>query len=248
MPPSHRLPSWLKSPTASVFLGPLALIVLLVTILSACGETAAAPAAPPIPGLASTLAAQTLTARDLSHRDTPTPQPIPDQGLLAFEVLPAGEDLLPTPTPAAPKSVEPVYNRSEEALCTNLAEFVEDVTIPDYTRLKGGQSFVKTWKFRNLGSCTWTPDYKLVFVWGDAMDGVAAQPLGVTVKPEGVIDVSVRLIAPKAANFYQGNWMFEDPHGARFGTGYQGRKFFWVAIDVGGSFGRYGEGCVSGGG
>ena len=60
--------------------------------------------------------------------------------------------LTPTETPfgATYQTPNPAGN-----LC-NKAEFVEDVTIPDNTRIPPATYFTKTWRIRNAGYCTWT--------------------------------------------------------------------------------------------
>ncbi|HWQ83756.1 MAG TPA: NBR1-Ig-like domain-containing protein, partial [Anaerolineales bacterium] len=112
----------------------------------------------------------------------------------------------------------------------NQAEFVRDVTIPDNTELQPGQSFTKTWRLRNIGSCAWTTGYSLVFLSGDAMGGASAD-MPQRVEPGSSIDLSVNLIAPNTAGTYKGNWMLRDRDG-RFGIGTGASNPFWVQIKV----------------
>ena len=44
--------------------------------------------------------------------------------------------------------------------CTDRAQFVADVTVPDGTRYDPGATFTKTWRLRNIGTCTWTTSWK----------------------------------------------------------------------------------------
>jgi hypothetical protein len=60
-----------------------------------------------------------------------------------------------TPTPMA--TATPVT-----AGCTDRAAFVGDVTIPDQTSIAPGAAFIKTWRLRNDGTCTWDASYALV--------------------------------------------------------------------------------------
>ena len=59
-----------------------------------------------------------------------------------------------------------------ECICrtgvTDRAQFVADVTVPDGTRYDPGATFTKTWRLKNIGTCTWTTSYTLVFDSGDA--------------------------------------------------------------------------------
>ena len=88
--------------------------------------------------------------------------------------------------------------------CTNLADFVTDVSIPDNSALPAGEGFRKTWRLRNAGTCTWTSEYALVFDRGDQMGGVETTRLTNEVKPDGMIDLSVSLTAPDVPGTYQG--------------------------------------------
>jgi hypothetical protein len=125
-----------------------------------------------------------------------------------------------TPTPA----VQP---------CTDQVSFVSDLTIPDNTRVNPGQSFRKTWRLRNAGSCTWTPDYALAFASGHNLGGTIPMPLGVTVAPGATVDVFVDLRAPQASGTYRANWMLRNPAGVLFGVGPTASDVFWVQILVG---------------
>lgn len=72
-------------------------------------------------------------------------------------------------------STIPVMNTSLSIIPTNvatgvstatsvcdLAQFVKDVTIPDGTLLSPVQTFYKTWRLKNVGTCTWS-GYSVVF-------------------------------------------------------------------------------------
>ena len=79
--------------------------------------------------------------------------------------------------------------------------------MPDNTEIATGATFVKTWRLKNNGSCTWTSGYTMYFYNGDAMSGPAsAQLTNGTVPPGSTIDISVTLIAPTTPGTYKGNW------------------------------------------
>ena len=40
--------------------------------------------------------------------------------------------------------------------CSDWAQFVADVTVPDGARYDPNAAFTKTWRLRNIGTCTWT--------------------------------------------------------------------------------------------
>ncbi|NOZ71609.1 MAG: hypothetical protein GXP38_06810 [Chloroflexi bacterium] len=116
--------------------------------------------------------------------------------------------------------------------CIDQAEFVADVTVKDSTRIAGNQEFIKTWRLLNTGTCTWTPDYQVVFTGGDQMGGASSAPLGQTVAPGATADISVRLVAPALKGTYTSSWMLQNPAGKRFGIGRKGEDAFWVKIVV----------------
>jgi hypothetical protein len=116
--------------------------------------------------------------------------------------------------------------------CTDQAAFVSDVTIPDNTNLLPGQSFVKTWRLRNTGTCTWDSTYALVFVGGDQMGGAFSVPLGRSVAPGQTVDLSVTLTAPTATGTFQGKWQLRNADGDLFGIGRSADDPFWVKVVV----------------
>ncbi|MBI4733064.1 MAG: DUF11 domain-containing protein [Chloroflexi bacterium] len=113
------------------------------------------------------------------------------------------------------------------------AALVADVTIPDGTVLAGGTPFVKTWRLQNVGTCTWTTSYKLVFAGGDYMGTAASQyNLPASVPPGGTIDLSVNLVAPITPGNFIGYWQLRNASGINFGVGSSGTNAFTVNINV----------------
>ncbi len=114
--------------------------------------------------------------------------------------------------------------------CTDQAEFIEDVTVPDDAIFAPGETFSKTWRIRNAGTCTWGPSYFLVFVAGDPMSGrTVALPV---VPPNTEIDLSVELTAPQAEGSYRGDWKIQNPDGDLFGIGVDFDQTIFVRIVV----------------
>jgi hypothetical protein len=97
--------------------------------------------------------------------------------------------------------------------------------------MAAGNTFVKTWRIKNNGSCTWTSGYALVFYSGDAMSGPASSPItNGTIPPGSTVDISVTLIAPTTPGTYKGNWRLRNAGGAIFGIGNNADQSFWVQI------------------
>ncbi len=111
--------------------------------------------------------------------------------------------------------------------------FVKDVSIPDGTVWIQGTSLTKTWRLKNRGSCTWTPDYSLAFSHGDQMEASASLRLPGYVLPGETIDISVDLKAPNTPGHYVGHWMLKNPSGVLFGYGDQANKPFFIDLHSG---------------
>jgi hypothetical protein len=107
-----------------------------------------------------------------------------------------------------------------------------DVTIPDDTVMQPGQSFTKTWRLENTGSCTWNRSYAVAFFSGDQMGASASVSLAGEVSPGLSVDISVDMVAPNKAGRYQGNWKLRNASNVLFGIGPGGAAPFWVRIVV----------------
>lgn len=139
-----------------------------------------------------------------------------------------GTNPFPTMLTAAPSgTAAPVV------LC-DAAAFVSDITVADGASMGQGQGFTKTWRIRNVGNCTWTPSYDLVFVTGDRMRAPSSRDLAAYVNPGQSIDLSVNLTAPDSPGQYQGFWKLRNAAGVLFGIGPQAQDAFWVKIRVAG--------------
>ena len=117
------------------------------------------------------------------------------------------------------------------------AAFIADVTIPDGTVMTGGTAFVKTWRLMNVGTCTWTTSYRLVFDGGDYM-GVtsSAVNLPTSVAPGATIDLSLNMVAPLSSGTYFSYWRLRNASGVNFGVGAGGTSNFFVKIVVASSY------------
>ena len=139
----------------------------------------------------------------------------------------------PTET-QAPAATVPGPTSTPLAQCDS-ALFVSDVTIDDGTNFAANESFVKTWRLKNTGSCAWSTSYALAFESGDAMGGLANIALPASVAPGAYVDLSVSLKAPASAGDYRGFWGLKNASGAWVPvTGGTGGRTFYVDISVGG--------------
>ena len=130
-----------------------------------------------------------------------------------------------TPIPTA----SPTQLSSSQSFCDWVA-YVKDVSIPDGSVLYPGSNFVKTWRLKNKGSCSWTTSYSLVFASGHQMSGPISIALPGNVNPGETVDVSVNLTAPATKGHYTGYWMLQNASGVNFGYGEQANQEFYVEI------------------
>lgn len=190
----------------------LVLLLILALLLSACNLPASTPESNE--GIIFTLAAQTITAAAQTGTQS-TSTPI--------------AQVTNTPlTAATTQAPQPGVTVTATSLPCNRTSFVSDVTIPDDTNITVNKAFTKTWRLKNVGSCTWTSSYQLVFDSGDKMGGPDSQQLtNGTVAPGQTIDVSVNLTAPSNPGTYKGNWKIKEPGGLVFALS---TGPFWVQI------------------
>ena len=121
---------------------------------------------------------------------------------------------------------------SASAASCDWVQFISDVTVPDGTNYEPGAAFKKTWRLKNIGSCTWTTSYSLVFDTGEQLGGPASIKFPAEVKPGQTIDINVDMKAPDKAGHYIGYWKFKNASGVLFGIGSDASKSWWVEINV----------------
>lgn len=199
-----------------ILFGILAFVALACFPLTILAMPLLRPAQPsPDDGLATVQAAVTQTVQALTQT-APTQTATPTA--------------IPTNTPVPPTNT-PVPTATAVTYC-DWVMFIEDVTIPDGSKFAPGDTFTKTWRLKNRGTCTWTSDYMLVFVRGDQMGGTTAVRIPGNVPPGQTVDVSVTLTVPSGRGRFVGYWMLRNPSGALFGFGVSANQAFYVDIQV----------------
>jgi hypothetical protein len=196
--------------------------------LAACNMPTPTPnAAATIQAVYTAQAVTTQTGQNLSGA-TATPGIMPT---IVFPTLPAAT-VLPSPTPIPPTPQKPV------TYC-DWATYIDDVTVPDGTVFAPGAQFTKTWRLKNIGTCSWTSAYALVFSNGNNMSGAAATSvLNGNVNPGQTVDISINLTAPAAEGNYRGYYLLRNGAGVLFGLGPSDKDPFYVDIKVAGSMTR----------
>jgi len=187
----------------------IAVALAMTFLLGACEDSVSTPTADAMvreiqTDVVGTVGAQVSSTQTLTLSASATPTP---DGTEATST--------PTPTPTYSYSYPWYWDYSTYYKC-NSSEFIRDVTIPNGTVLSPGESFTKTWKFKNVGRCTWQEDYLLVFVGGSKMGGSTTY-LDTIVLPNKRGDASVVLTAPTTAGTYYGYWKLADEDGNTFG-------------------------------
>ena len=203
-------------------------LLSLSLVLAAC-----APSLPPTPSeaeiaqqVASTQQAkatqnsvETLVAlvTELSNQPTWTPQP-------ACPVCPTQVVVVPTaattPNPNEATAQPTTAPTAEAGKKCFQFDFLGDVNYPPGTIVKPGTKFSKTWTVKNTGTCTWSRDYDLVFVGGEAFGTNKRGDITREVVPGDIIEITIdNMTAPQTEGTYYSYWMIAAPDGARVGYG-----------------------------
>ena len=95
-----------------------------------------------------------------------------------------------------------------------------------------GSSFTKVWRLKNVGTCTWKTNYRLILVSGDLLGGQNLMPLPKAVAPGESIDLEMKFKAPSLPGIYRGYWQIRTDKGEIFGTTVNANRPFSVVINV----------------
>lgn len=227
-----------------------ALIPLLLTgilLLAACNLPSSGPQETQDPSVIHTAAAQTVVARlteAASGQPPATDFPVNEQPVQTATSEPG----IPTATPTEVQVVQPATPTPTQQTgptatqapptptpipCDRAAFVSAGETYKDGAEMVPGTTFIKTWRLKNNGSCTWNSAYSLVFINGDSLGAPASVQLTTgTVAPGQEIDVSVTMKAPDTPKEYTGNWKLRNASGVIFGIGVNAQSPFWVNIKV----------------
>lgn len=181
-------------------------IIFLLLLTSCSGGTVEPTATPVNIDAIQTEAVATFVAGVTQTAAAFTPTPAPTETITATQPAPTE-----TPTPTGVSGGTPT-----EGSCDNL-EFISDATVPDNTTMTAAQEFVKTWKVRNPGPCTWTTGYSIIFGYGERLNGQTTA-LAAEVLPNTEAEISITLKAPATPGTYSSYWRLANNNGAAFGT------------------------------
>jgi hypothetical protein len=207
----------------------LGVLILILLMAAACAPTS------PSSGM-NQATAHIMTLYAVLTNSAPNLNTTPTNPIILASDTPGIPTSTPTPAPTATSAVPvlPSVTPTSSVLPTPCyrAYFVKDVTIPDDTKMAAGETFVKTWRLENNGTCDWPADTQVVFLSGSQMGAPSAQSIGAAVDVGEERDISLTMKAPAEAGTYTGYWMLKIPNGGRFGIGEAGNESFWVIIVV----------------
>ena len=185
-------------------------IVLITMLLSACASfSPASPTATPV----DVNAVQTSVFQTVVANVTQTALAQPTQAPSETPVPAATETL----TPAVTATVTPTATAVAGTRCDD-ALFVSDASVADGTHMGPGQAFVKTWRVKNIGTCTWKTTYHVSYGFGEKFGGLPTA-LSAEVLPGQETEISVNLTTPQKAGNYFANWKLTNASGIFFGQG-----------------------------
>lgn len=133
---------------------------------------------------------------------------------------------LPTLSPSATNTPLPILtielpSPTSSSPC-NKAIMISE-TVMDGSPYTINATFNKSWRIKNVGSCSWNTNYKIAFLSGDSMSGPSYQNFSASVAPGEMIDLILPLQAPPTTGIYTGYWGLYDDSDVYFGK-------LWVVI------------------
>lgn len=197
----------------------LSMFLLTALLLTSCGGASTDS------DTIATAVAMTVTAQE-AERTEATDTPVPTEA--GPTSAPGATATLATPATFAPPTAPGSAGAAQQ--CQVVANLVEE-TIPDGTIMEPGETFQKTWRLKNNGTCTWNSAYKIVYWSGDLMGAAMEYPLPGIVAPGEEVQIPLSLTAPTSNGDYSGYWKLRSEWGTAFGVGQYDQPFY-VQINV----------------
>ena len=160
--------------------------------------------------------------------------PVETSIAMTIAALPAGKPANPqgvviNPTATLPPAPlqQDTPTPSPTPLPCHWAKLVSE-NVADGTSININTNFNKSWRIKNIGTCTWNSNYKIVYYSGSSMGGPASKNFSGNVAPGETIDLVLSLKAPGTAGTYKGYWhLFGDDN-----IDFTQSKGFWVSINA----------------
>jgi Ig-like domain from next to BRCA1 gene len=165
-----------------------------------------------IPGIITTLPSQEIL---ISAANTPLTSSPTSTALSPTSTIPS---TIPTTTPVVQPSATSTLippTSTQATPCYQIGN-LEDITIPGGTEILAGQAFTKTWIFQNTGSCTWSPDTRLVLASGALIYPFDNLELGESITPGMSWLLSLDVTAPFSPGTFFDTWKLYTGEGRAF--------------------------------
>jgi hypothetical protein len=199
----------------------LSILILFALLLTSCGGAGAETDA------IATAVAMTVAAQGTEKAQATA---TPEETEAAPTSTPEATEVASTPTTAltfAPPTAPGPVGSGDPCLLANLIS----ETIPDGTIMQPGETFWKTWRLKNNGTCTWNSAYKIVYWSGDLMGGLLEYQLPEDVSPGEEVDITLYLKAPTSNGNFSSYWKLQSEWGGQFGVGQYDQPFY-VQVNV----------------
>jgi len=199
----------------------LSILIFFALVLTSCGGADAES------NTISTAVAMTVAAQGTERAQATATPKATEAGPTS---MPEATDAMSTPTKAstfAPPTAPGPVDSGDPCLLANLVS----ETIPDGTIMQPGETFWKTWRLKNNGTCTWNSSYKIVYWSGDLMGGLLEYQLPEEVSPGEVVDITLYMKAPTTNGNFSSYWKLQSEWGGQFGVGQYDQPFY-VQVNV----------------
>ena len=196
----------------------LAILLLFALLLTSCSGTDAET------DTIATSVAMTVAAQGTQKAEA-TATPIPTEtGPTSAPEATATDQTAPT---FSPPTAPPPIDSGPDCLVANLIS----ETIPDGTVMQPSETFWKTWRIKNNGSCTWNSAYKIVYWSGELMGGLVEYQFPEITGPGEEVEIKILLAAPTSNGNFSSYWKLQSEWGGQFGVGQYDQPFY-VQVNV----------------
>lgn len=207
-------------------------MITIVLILSSCNLPGRQVSTQEPANAIYTAAAETVQAQFTQVNQAPPTGDLPTLTITPPELSPTTAQVTEITIPTSTLSATTAPTISPTKPPCDLVKFIQDVTIPDNTKMAPGADFTKTWRLQNAGSCIWTSVYGITYEGDNLLNAPSFSPItSGTVPPGQSVDITVNLTAPDTGGVYRQNFKLVNASGDKFALG-DGSKPFWAQIEV----------------
>ena len=122
----------------------------------------------------------------------------------------------PTFKPQEIESSTPASGETPQTACTDILQWLFDLSIPDGSQVTPGSILEKQWQVKNTGTCNWDGTYSIKLTAGNEMGASSPQQL-VPARGGSEAVVQIQFVAPAEPGRYRSAWQAHNPAGTPFG-------------------------------